>query len=1247
MISSITRLGAAFLWVLAVGASLDRLHGQVSFEINDVRYQEIGSARTAHSRTIQYSSQSEVGISAESDSQAAEDAFLDRYVEIAGGMHWNAAVEGADSEPIWMETHLEWETLPTGGAMVIEAPRLAWLSPRLDGTPMMVIKPETEGEPILAFSFHGLAYVHRVTGELVWIGLAKSSRLQVDGIRGYYTDAITNLSATWMVEHKFSGIGAGLILHEKPAPPTEYGFSSNFDVDLVVVSEIIGLDDDSKVRFRQKGSAPGQVIGIGQLRSTGMGHRPIDFKDEIHKGAHRLDRGYAFLLEDRDLGLGMDTIHIQKSLDENAPEAMEIEVKTSLVRTDDQRLLLYESIPFGLLREQMWAQSLPQADGPIVVDSGISNVTDPDLPEKETDQAPEIQPEIIVTRLQETRVNRRLEPVQMAASGAMPVNRPVQVASSGMDAPWKKGLYIDYETVSASTTNRLEFLAGKTYYISSPISISEELVIEGGAVVKLSGSGRITVLSGASVQTPDQAYTPATFVSRNCNDIGSTVVGSTGTPARGDYQRALVLYNEEGGVIRNLRAAHAWQAFELEAGAWQLDNIVLRDNYCSLAVMEEARAQLRNSLVETGKYWAFRLFVDNGTAGANAPDSDEYQLRTEQVTVLGSNNYILRYDWTGTGSGYTTFSAVNSVFGAPNGSFCSRSSSSLTWRDEFKNCAFRSSSNPPANMREDCITLTETTGNYFSAHATGNYYLVPTIGGLPNPMIDAGMTTPAMKELLAGKSALAPADIGSSWTTAGRLAAAVADGDGNDALDLGYHYPAVAGAVGVGGLSVEADLEVRPGQIIATDNTIQVANGGRMRLSGGAADPAVIVPCWQISDELVGYRPGESADRWTGLWVQSSAANGNILENTVINGFWRGAILDPRRMTRTRDNHFYAFEVGLYPWSADEGAVGYDGNLYIDNCLFHGMGSSAVGIYTLQSDASLRCATFAWFENQAVYPGGAGSIALSNSLLADCYMPLFADPNRLSLSYCGFYRTTISQVATNARSCGVSPFASGPLGGFYLNDEVGGGNLLRGNPDSTRGGSGTAAANGVYHGTVDPAAAVGEQNGEVSIGFHYPPTPLPDADLDGLADTDEDRDGDGFLDPGETDWLDSDTDHDLFSDLEEYEMGTDPLSAAENPGSLAIGDTQNQANPFRRATGLRVYHSGGDPNDLQNWTYQESIEIGAQAGVSEVFLLLRARFPRHYAASGPSQGVWVSGESPSAQRMIINESLITGTDPYL
>jgi hypothetical protein len=63
-----------------------------------------------------------------------------------------------------------------------------------------------------------------------------------------------------------------------------------------------------------------------------------------------------------------------------------------------------------------------------------------------------------------------------------------------------------------------------------------------------------------------------------------------------------------------------------------------------------------------------------------------------------------------------------------------------------------------------------------------------------------------------------------------------------------------------------------------------------------------------------------------------------------------------------------------------------------------------------------------------------------------------------------------------------------------------------------------------------------------------------DKDLDGLADSVEDANGNGIVDAGETNPLNPDTDADGFNDGMEVSYGSDPLSQSDTP---ANGDVNN------------------------------------------------------------------------------------------
>ncbi|RME92894.1 MAG: hypothetical protein D6766_09205, partial [Verrucomicrobia bacterium] len=106
-------------------------------------------------------------------------------------------------------------------------------------------------------------------------------------------------------------------------------------------------------------------------------------------------------------------------------------------------------------------------------------------------------------------------------------------------------------------------------------------------------------------------------------------------------------------------------------------------------------------------------------------------------------------------------------------------------------------------------------------------------------------------------------------------------------------------------------------------------------------------------------------------------------------------------------------------------------------------------------------------------------------------------------------------------------YAAGPLGEFYQADA--------GLRDQ---GSRTAAEAGLYHHTTQVNQAV-EGDSTVDVGFHYIAVDITsgaplDSDGDQLPDYVEDLNGNGTLDPRETDPLQEDTDHDHLCDFDEW-----------------------------------------------------------------------------------------------------------------
>jgi len=122
----------------------------------------------------------------------------------------------------------------------------------------------------------------------------------------------------------------------------------------------------------------------------------------------------------------------------------------------------------------------------------------------------------------------------------------------------------DWSLLASSTNATLQ--GDTTYYVSGPVTLSSTgngaTVIEGGTVVKFTNStttARITILG--PILCLASAYRPAVFTSKDSDDVGEKISGSTGSPTD-FYGQGL----EFGGTnsLSNLRFAWLSTALEVD-----------------------------------------------------------------------------------------------------------------------------------------------------------------------------------------------------------------------------------------------------------------------------------------------------------------------------------------------------------------------------------------------------------------------------------------------------------------------------------------------------------------------------------------------------------------------------------------------------------------------------------------------------------------------------------------------------------
>jgi arylsulfatase A-like enzyme len=159
-------------------------------------------------------------------------------------------------------------------------------------------------------------------------------------------------------------------------------------------------------------------------------------------------------------------------------------------------------------------------------------------------------------------------------------------------------------------------------------------------------------------------------------------------------------------------------------------------------------------------------------------------------------------------------------------------------------------------------------------------------------------------------------------------------------------------------------------------------------------------------------------------------------------------------------------------------------------------------------------------------------------------------------------------------------------------------NLAASQPETltrlTRGLAQRLAATWGPRGPLIPTVATTAPNGNV---VSIPNNRAVDVDADGLADTAEDPDLDGLVDPGETNPDNDNTDGDGTSDGAEIRTGTDPLNAASDFRGLltsAPGGEMTITWPSKPGASYEIRISG----DLADWTAPPLAIVPASGGIS-------------------------------------------------
>ncbi len=139
---------------------------------------------------------------------------------------------------------------------------------------------------------------------------------------------------------------------------------------------------------------------------------------------------------------------------------------------------------------------------------------------------------------------------------------------------------------------------------------------------------------------------------------------------------------------------------------------------------------------------------------------------------------------------------------------------------------------------------------------------------------------------------------------------------------------------------------------------------------------------------------------------------------------------------------------------------------------------------------------------------------------------------------------------------------------------------------------GDGIADRLEAGDDDPATPPRDSDGDLVADFRD-----VDSDNDGLSDANEDRNGNGQVDPGETDPYTADSDGDQASDLVEVAAGTDPQDPADNPRArgdfVFVVPYQASPVPVEDRLGFVSTFQSVDLYLLEDVSYSMVTEIGS------------------------------------------------------
>jgi hypothetical protein len=661
-----------------------------------------------------------------------------------------------------------------------------------------------------------------------------------------------------------------------------------------------------------------------------------------------------------------------------------------------------------------------------------------------------------------------------------------------------RGLVLDYyATISSGQPNGYTFQGDTTYYISAQVNLYSTNIFEGGAVLKYATNASLILVGGPYKTTMNWLsgpYRPVVFTAMDDNSVGELLSGSTGTPT--NYYANPALYIPPMNYsFGNFRIAYAQLGLFLdgfEGAITSAQFINCQQGITASSTSPTLIGQVLFSNVKTN----FSNLYETVFSIQNATFSGSVYLATHS----GGNNYYFTN---------CVFANVTNLYNVVPTTFSGS-------YNGFYNC-------------QPFGTSQTTNGCYpFQTVGAGAYYLASGCN-----FTNAGTTNidSALLADLNNKTTYPPLVLSNGLIAAPTNWGPTAPRD-TDAPDLGYHYD---------------PLDYLVNNMVVSNATMVLTNGVAVGVYGN----------WGI--DFKGYNNVGLVSQGTPLNFNHLTRYQLVQEQPVSLG--GGSALGlmnvdancyagPSVQMRFTDLSAAGSSTNGSGTSVSWAASGINGCTFqLRDCALHGVGlsyplTSGYGDYFLLTNNLFERCNLSFtnygvnqttivvtFENDLLH---YGSLALTyttnasriqsnwnlyNNLFDNVILSENGNGNAIILNDYNAYSTNLTMLAdSGGGDLWVTNFdyQIGPLGNYYY--PTNGGNLSQ----LIDAGSVTnAALLGFYHYTTT-TNQVKEANTPLDIGLHYIAVDANgnpvDTDGDGIPDYVEDANGNGVVDPGETDW---------------------------------------------------------------------------------------------------------------------------------